>query len=93
MFTDWRDSSRVTSAFLIGVFLLWPLAIAGIFVSSYLGVAPTAALSFGVVDGWCSQGSEGLGSHCFGDFGMPYSQSISPNGPYTPGTSPPLLRM
>lgn len=39
-------------------------------VSSYAGIAPTELLSFPVADGWCDVATEGVGSHCFGDFSL-----------------------
>lgn len=42
---------------------------------SYNGVALTEAFSFWVADGWCDPSrGEGVGFHCFGDFGFPYSR-------------------
>jgi len=39
--------------------------------SSYYGSRLTELLSFQVIDGWCDTSLEGVGQHCFGDFGLP----------------------
>jgi hypothetical protein len=38
------------------------------FLSSYFGYNLTESLIFSVNDGWCNPISDGIGSHCFGDF-------------------------
>jgi hypothetical protein len=62
----------------------WGLVIASLLVYSYLGIAWTEALSFRVEDGWCSPSIEGVGQHCFGDFGFPYYTGGFPTV-YEPG--------
>jgi hypothetical protein len=40
-----------------------------VFYASYNGQAFTDVISFRVGDGWCDSQTEGVGLHCFGDFG------------------------
>ena len=47
----------------------WVLVVAGILVHGYLGKIWSEVEVFRLADGWCGEG-EGLGRHCFGDFGM-----------------------
>lgn len=47
----------------------WALVVSGILVHGYLGRTWSEVEVFRVADGWCEKG-EGLGQHCFGDFGM-----------------------
>ena len=58
--------------------------------SSYWQFSATEVLSFPVVDEWCDADQEGIGSHCFGDFGYelvnagladPWEQGINPYPP------------
>lgn len=45
---------------------------------SYSRIPVIEALSFRVDDGWCSTiEGEGIGAHCFGDFGFPFSYGIN----------------
>ena len=39
-----------------------------LFLSSYFSYSLTESLIFSVNDGWCNPISDGIGSHCFGDF-------------------------
>ena len=38
------------------------------FIISYFNFKPSSVLSFRVEDGWCDPDTQGIGSHCFGDF-------------------------
>jgi hypothetical protein len=38
------------------------------YITSYLKYKPSSVLSFRVEDGWCEPTTQGIGSHCFGDF-------------------------
>jgi hypothetical protein len=58
------------------------LVFAGILVSGYHGQTWSEVQSFQVVDNWCEVGSQGIGNHCFGDFGLPYFRGLGAN-PYT----------
>ncbi len=49
---------------------------AAIMVHGYQGRHWTAVQSFQIAYSWCKQGQEGLGSHCFGDFGLPYNRGL-----------------
>lgn len=53
--------------------LCWILVIMSLFWTSYRNIPWSSALSFQVNDGWCNLGNEGIGEHCFGDFGLPYN--------------------
>lgn len=50
---------------------VWVLVVFGILAYGYLGKIWSEVLIFRVDDGWCEPG-QGIGNHCFGDFGMPY---------------------
>jgi hypothetical protein len=62
-------------------------------ISNYLGVDLMEHLSFRVSDGWCEP-PQGIGRHCFGDFGLAWAQSAELD-PYVGTTilasNPPLL--
>ena len=47
----------------------WAFVVAGIFIHGYLGRTWSEVQVTVVRDGWCGKG-QGLGQHCFGDFGM-----------------------
>lgn len=48
-------------------------AVLNFFILSYFQIPFLEALSFRVDDGWCSTDrGEGIGAHCFGDFGFPF---------------------
>jgi len=72
---------------------LLPIVIVGIIFAGYKGIHWSELLSFRVDDGWCRTGIEGIGRHCFGDFGLPYNRGNFQNV-YEPGnmdaTSTPL---
>ena len=55
----------------------WVLVVAGILVHGYLGRTWSEVEVFRIADGWCENG-QGLGQHCFGDFGMNY-QLVKPD--------------
>jgi hypothetical protein len=72
---------------------LLPVVIIGIVFAGYKGIQWTELLSFRVDDGWCRTGIEGIGRHCFGDFGLAFNRGTFENV-YVPGnldaTSTPL---
>ena len=72
---------------------LLPLVILGIIYAGYKGIQWSELLSFRVDDGWCRTGLEGIGRHCFGDFGLAFNRGNFENV-YEPGnldaTSTPL---
>lgn len=49
----------------------WIVVLLLFFHTSYLGESWTNVLSFRVADGWCDSVMEGVGAHCFGDYGLP----------------------
>jgi hypothetical protein len=68
-------------------FLLFPLValafsqLLGFFLSSYFQIKLTETLIFKVEDGWCDLETQGIGSHCFGDFSSFMSSQF--NAPWT----------
>ena len=52
-----------------------------LFISSYSNIRPTEALSYDISDGWCNPNTEGIGSHCFGDFYAPI-RALESGNPY-----------
>lgn len=42
----------------------------------YIGLPSSFILSSQIADGWCNLPGQGLGDHCFGDFGLPYSEQV-----------------
>lgn len=63
---------------------LWILVVIGILVHGYMGRTWSAVQSFQVNDNWCNLKSEGIGFHCFGDFGLPYYRGMQ-DQVYAPG--------
>jgi hypothetical protein len=55
---------------------LWVLVVAGILIHGYMGRTWSAVQSFQINDSWCDLKSEGIGQHCFGDFGLPYYRGM-----------------
>jgi hypothetical protein len=73
----------------------WALVGATLVVYSYVGVQWTEVLVFSVSDGWCDVESQGLGRHCFGDFGILHavdSQSLYLE-PNVAGRNPPFVNL
>lgn len=62
----------------------WVLVIAGVLFHGYMGKTWTEVQVFKVDDGWCDTGREGLGQHCFGDFGLAF-QGGTRNSVYVEG--------
>lgn len=56
------------------IVLLWVFVVATAFVSGYHGQTWSESLVFKVSDGWCNDTIDGVGDHCFGDFGLGYFQ-------------------
>jgi len=73
--------------------VLLPLVLLGIIIAGYQGIQWSELLSFRVDDGWCRTGLQGIGRHCFGDFGLAFNRGDFENV-YEPGnfaaTSTPL---
>lgn len=55
---------------------LWILVVAGILVHGYMGRTWSAVQSYMVNDSWCKLKTQGIGQHCFGDFGLPYYRGM-----------------
>ena len=51
----------------------WAFVVVGILVHGYLGRTWSAVQVIRVNDGWCDTNFEGVGLHCFGDFGLAYT--------------------
>jgi|GEM_PF-6732322 len=68
-----RKSSLVRIISLYSVATI-ALVVVGVLVLGYLGKTWTETISFKVDDGWCKTGFEGIGRHCFGDFGLAYNR-------------------
>lgn len=64
--------------------LLWALVVMSIFVYGYRSIHWSEAQVFFIEDGLCNVGPEGIGRHCFGDFGLPYNRGFQAS-PYVPG--------
>jgi hypothetical protein len=56
--------------------VLWVFVVLGIAIHGYMGNTWTEVQSFKVNDGWCEIGIQGIGNHCFGDFGLPYFRGL-----------------
>ncbi len=54
--------------------LLWVAVMVSIVIHHYLGRNWLESLVFRVSDGWCDDVKDGIGTHCFGDFGLGYFQ-------------------
>ena len=57
----------------IAVLTLFPFAFLSFMILGYRGQLFSEYLSIFVADGWCTLPEEGIGSHCFGDYGFPRS--------------------
>lgn len=68
------DLSSETTRFVTHLIYGWVFVVAVLMVISYLGKSWTDLLVFKVNDGWCNPNSQGIGRHCFGDFGLGYYQ-------------------
>ena len=60
------------------------LVLVGLMFHGYSGRTLTEVLSYQVQDNWCDIKNEGVGSHCFGDFGLPYYRGLAKSA-YSPG--------
>ena len=62
--------------------------------NGYFGMTMTERISYLVEDGWCDTGGQGLGAHCFSDFGSNYTEAKT-SVAYGPGAfsmgNPPLV--
>ena len=56
--------------------VLWIFVVFGIVIHGYMGRTWSEVQSFQVNDGWCDIRSQGIGSHCFGDFGLPFNRGL-----------------
>ena len=59
--------------------VLWTVAVPALMLSGYFGIQFTTAISYKVDDGWCDTITNGVGFHCFGDFGAPRQNFGFPN--------------
>jgi len=84
-----RLSRRLLYIFLI---LFSSVVSIGNLLSGYFGNHPSSIYSGNISDGWCDPASQGIGSHCFGDFYYPIATSLwddpwnsnaNPNPPLT----------
>ena len=65
-----------------------------IFVTGYLGESWSNTLSFMISDGWCNPArGQGIGAHCFGDFGLAYGAAPDPYVAGAPSASNSPLTM
>lgn len=65
--------------FVGGLFLVWLVAIPlWWIVGNYLGLSVSSIISFKPDDGWCDPQTQGLGTHCFGDYYYPALRAGSP---------------
>jgi hypothetical protein len=55
------------------VLALFPIAFLSFMISGYKGNFFSEQLSIFIADGWCTLPAEGIGDHCFGDYGFPRS--------------------
>ena len=78
-------SKRILTRLVVLGSMLWPLAMLSILFGGYRGTPWSFAISFHIDDGWCNwSAGQGVGTHCFGDFGYPYNLGGSVS-PYSPG--------
>jgi len=74
---------------------LWALVVVSAFVYGYHSIFWSEAQVYLIEDSWCSEG-EGVGRHCFGDFGLPYNNGYQ-DSTYVPGniaaTNTPLMAL
>jgi Glycosyltransferase family 87 len=68
-----KDSHMYIKRLIEAQTCMWVFVVAGILVHGYLGQTWSEVQVFRVNDGWCETGREGVGSHCFGDFGLAFS--------------------
>lgn len=82
-------SRRLLNVYLIFFGLV--ISIGNLF-SGYFGNHPSSVYSGNISDGWCDSASQGIGSHCFGDFyypiktsswDNPWNSDANPNPPLT----------
>lgn len=67
--------SRVIRILVASTPIVWALVLLSVLLTEYRGVPWSEAFSFGINDGWCDpDAGEGIGVHCFGDFGYPYNK-------------------
>lgn len=62
---------------------LWVLVVSSAFVYGYHSIYWSEAQVYLIEDSWCSD-DEGVGRHCFGDFGLPYNNGYQ-DSTYVPG--------
>jgi hypothetical protein len=56
------------------IVFLWIFVVGSAFISGYNGQSWSESLVFKTSDGWCNNLEDGVGVHCFGDFGLGYFQ-------------------
>lgn len=86
-------TNRLSRGLLYIFLILFGLVVSiGNLFSGYFGNHPSSIYSGNISDGWCDPASQGIGSHCFGDFYYPIATSLlddpwnstaNPNPPLT----------
>ncbi len=73
--------SKILSRRLLYVFLILFGSVVSIgnLLAGYFGNHPSSIYSGNISDGWCDPSSQGVGSHCFGDFYYPIATSLWDN--------------
>lgn len=67
--------SRVIHILVASTPIVWALVLLSVLLTEYRGVPWSEAFSFDLDDGWCDPSAgQGVGAHCFGDFGYPYKK-------------------
>jgi hypothetical protein len=67
--------SRVIHILVASTPIVWALVLLSVLLTEYRGVPWSEAFSFNLDDGWCDPSAgQGVGAHCFGDFGYPYKK-------------------
>jgi hypothetical protein len=70
---------NVPAWFLAALQYGWVVIILILPLIGYFGESWTSVLSFRVADGWCTEAIDGIGGHCFGDYGISLSRGMSAN--------------
>lgn len=83
-----KNILSTSDSLLSSIFFLWIIAIISFFYNSYNNHNLLEYLIFKVDDGWCDNTVNGIGVHCFGDFGLPFSWAGNIMSPYeSPGVA------
>lgn len=77
--------SRVIRILVASTPIVWASVLLSVLLTEYRGVPWSEAFSYNIDDGWCDPGAgQGIGIHCFGDFGYPYNKG-GQDSEYSPG--------